>query len=188
MPFPNVEVAVVDFTSRELILNPFEKDEVPVIPTNLNPPPSISIPPEKEEVAEEVTARDVVVAWVELKLDKVVEPRKEEMLFARNDPPVKVNPLEEESPAALIPLEKVEVAEEDTERSPKVLVPVELMPVSPVTIPRLLMLQFLLVRVTVFPSAPNEMFPVAVRSPAVPIPWEKFPNPEVTPVTIWGGE
>ncbi len=58
----NVEEAVEDLTCKVSTLNPFEKEEVPVTPTNLNPPPSISIPPEKEEVAVEVTANDVVVA------------------------------------------------------------------------------------------------------------------------------
>ena len=52
-----------------------EIEEVAVVPVTLKVLALISNPPEKEEVAEDVTAREVVVALVALRDVRVVEAR-----------------------------------------------------------------------------------------------------------------
>ena len=86
-----------------------EIEEVAVVPVTLNGLPLISSPPEKLEVAEDVTAREVVVAFVALSVVRVVEPRMAEIVVPRIFPPVIVSPLLEEIPTVATPC-KVEEA------------------------------------------------------------------------------
>ncbi len=175
-----VEEAVVDFTCKVSTLNPFEKEEVPVTPVNLNPPPVMLIPPEKLEVAVPVTAREVVVACVALKLARVVEPKKEEIPEARRVPPVMVNPLLEDNPTVsnilIVELAVVEVALNVGKVSPeyKVEVPMLKFPTpctekrDPGVVVPIPMLPFTIV-VSVLAS-PSVVFPVTLKFPPMVCP------------------
>ena len=90
-----VEVAEVEVILNVFAWSPPANVEVAILPGILMLAPVNSNPPPKVEVAEDVTARDVVVALVAFSEVKVVEPKKELMLVARIFPPEIVSPFEE---------------------------------------------------------------------------------------------
>ena len=99
LTIPSPAIVSPSEVSIPFAMSPPEIDEVPVTPVTLNPPPVISIPPAKDEVAEPVTAKFVVVARVARRFVMVEEEKKESMVEANNEPPRIVNPLVEEMPA-----------------------------------------------------------------------------------------